>query len=106
MTCNWKLSSMLIREFMSLWETEMKELTYIYSDDKDWWEEVSVCHTMMPYIRKWCKANKVNFVSMRYADTWLFVTHTPTAIFDNWDDCEILDAKGLLSLISNQYNNA
>ena len=38
---------------------------------------------------------------MKYADTGLFVTHIPTAIFDNWDDCEILDAKGLLSLISN-----
>ena len=102
LTCYGKLSSMFIRNFMSFRKAKMKELTYIYSDDKDWWEEVSVCHTMMPYIRKRCKANKVNFVSMRYADTWLFVTHTPTAIFDNWDDCEILDAKWLLDLISNQ----
>lgn len=93
---------MSIRNFMSFRKAKMKELTYIYSDDKDWGEEVSVCHTMMPYIRKRCKDNKVNFVSMRYADTWLFVTHTPTAIFDNWDDCEILDAKWLLDLISNQ----
>lgn len=90
---------MFIREFMSLWETEMKELTYIYSDDKDWWEEVSVCHTMMPYIRKRCKNNKVNFVCMKYADTGLFITHIPTAIFDNWDDTEILDTKWLLDLI-------
>ena len=93
---------MPIRNFMSLRKTEMKELTYIYSDDKDWGEEVAVCHTMMPYIRKWCKANKVNFVSMKYADSWLFITHTPTAIFDKWDDYEILDAKWLLDLISNQ----
>ena len=102
MTCYGKLQAMSIRNFMSFRKAKMKELTYIYSDDKDWGEEVSVCHTMMPYIRKRCKDNKVNFVSMRYADTWLFVTHTPTAIFDNWDDCEILDAKWLLDLISNQ----
>ena len=102
LTCYGKLQTMPIRNFMSLRKTEMKELTYIYSDDKDWGEEVAVCHTMMPYIRKWCKANKVNFVSMKYADSWLFITHTPTAIFDKWDDYEILDAKWLLDLISNQ----
>ena len=102
LTCYGKLQTMPIRNFMSLRKTEMKELTYIYSDDKDWGEEVAVCHTMMPYIRKWCKANKVNFVSMKYADSWLFITHTPTAIFDKWDDYEVLDAKWLLDLISNQ----
>ena len=80
-------------------KSRSRELTYIYSDDKDWWEEVSVCHTMMPYIRKRCKNNNVNFVCMKYADTGLFITHIPTAIFDNWDDTEILDTKWLLDLI-------
>lgn len=79
-----------------------KELTYIYSDDKDWGEEVAVCHTLMPHIKKWCKNNNINFVCMKYADSWLFVMNMPTAIFDKWDDYEILDAKWLLDLISNQ----
>ena len=56
----------------------------------------------MPHIKKWCKNNNINFVCMKYADSWLFVMNMPTAIFDKWDDYEILDAKWLLDLISNQ----
>lgn len=77
----------------------MKELTYVYGDD------CAVCHTMMPHVKKWCDKNKVNFVAMKYADSWLELTSIPTAIYDNWEDTEILDTNGIVNLVSNQYKD-
>ncbi len=70
-----------------------------------YWEDCAICHTMMPHVKKWCEKNKVNFVSMKYADSWLELTSIPTAIFDNWKDTEIMDTEWIVRLISNQYKD-
>jgi hypothetical protein len=37
---------------------------------------------------------------MEYADSWLELSSVPTAIYDDWEDTEILDLEGIVGLLS------
>jgi len=71
----------------------MRELTYIE------WKDCAKCRQVKPHVQKWCEKNKVNFVSMEYADSWLEISSIPTAILNDWDDTEILDMEGIVELL-------
>lgn len=72
----------------------MKELTYV------WTKDCAKCHTIKPHVKKRCEKNKVNFVEMEYADSWLELSSVPTAIYDDWENTEILDLEGIVGLLS------
>lgn len=72
----------------------MKELTYV------WTKDCSKCYTIKPHVKKRCEKNKVNFVEMEYADSWLELFSVPAAIYDNWDSVEVLDLEGIVGLLS------
>lgn len=71
----------------------MRELTYIEGAD------CARCKQIKPHVQKRCEKNKVNFVSMEYADSWLEISSIPTAIINDWDDTEILDMEGIVELL-------
>ena len=77
----------------------MRELVYVY------WPDCAKCHTARPRVEKWCEKNWYKFVPMQYADSWLEITSIPTAILDRGDDTEILDFEGIMTLISNSYQD-
>lgn len=77
----------------------MKELTYIY------WPDCAKCHTARPRVEKWCAKRGYNFVAMQYADSWLEISSIPTAIINDWDNTEILDFEGIMTLIANSHKD-
>ena len=73
----------------------MKELTYIE------WKDCARCAQIKPHVKKWCEKNWIKFQTMAYADSWLEISSIPTAIYDNWEDTEILDLDWIVNLLSN-----
>lgn len=73
----------------------MKELTYVE------WKDCAKCRMLKPHVQKWCEKNKINFVEMEYADSWLDISSIPTAILNDWEKDEVLDFEGIVELLQN-----